>query len=186
LIGIGLSSSDFSGFGSAGAGAAGVSHVVLDVDVGGWRRASFEESMGIVSIASGDNASGRDWDWDWEAGSGVDMVGVDAILEHFVAILRGVDVEEWVVVEYGVEGFDIEITWGYSYLSNLYGSCFPHPRSPRYLIGATWRGCNQRQRKKKQRTPHLSCLSVTPQQTKISRLEKSLNFFFYTVHIRRR
>jgi hypothetical protein len=59
---------------------------VLDVDVGGWRRESREESMGIVSIASGDSASGRDWDW--EAGSGVDMVGVEVILLRFVTIER--------------------------------------------------------------------------------------------------
>lgn len=78
LIGIGLSSSDFSGLGSAGAGGAGVSPVVLDVDVGGWRRESREESMGIVSMASGDNASGRDCDC--EAGRGVEMVGVEVIL----------------------------------------------------------------------------------------------------------
>jgi len=65
-----------------------VSPAVLDVDVGGWRRESREESMGIVSIASGDSASGRDCDCDCEAGSGVEIVGVDVILADFVAIAR--------------------------------------------------------------------------------------------------
>jgi hypothetical protein len=125
-----------------------VSPAVLDVDVGGCRRESSEESMGIVSIASGDSASGRGWDC--EAGSGVEMVGVDVILVNFVE-LRGVGVEERVVVEYGVEGIDIEITWGSSITGRLK---LPPPAVPNRRIGATWRGCNQRQRKRKSNTPH--------------------------------
>ena len=81
---IGPTSSGLFEFESAG--GAGVSPAVLDVDVGGCRRESSEESMGIVSIASGDSASGRDGDR--EAGSGVEMVGVDVILVNFVAIAR--------------------------------------------------------------------------------------------------